>query len=74
MTKPLHSLLFRPIDGIWMDTRENAGTLAGILASYDLVIDDRMQFGRFYDYDEGVCIYYRASAGKVSIEIWKIGE
>lgn len=74
MTKPLHSLVFRPIDGIWMDTRENTGTLADFLAAHSLLIDDRTQFARIYDYDEGVCYYYRAQAGKVSIEIWRIGE
>ena len=74
MTKPLKTLIFRPINGIWTETRENAGTLADFLAAYSLVIDDRMQFGRFYDYDAGYCIYYRASAGKVSIEFWGIGE
>lgn len=74
MTKPLHYLVFRPINGIWTDTRENAGTLADFLADHSLIIDDRTQFARIYDYDEGVCYHYRASAGKVSIELWKIGD
>lgn len=74
MTKPIKSLIFRPIDGIWTDTSTNTGTLADFLAAHSLLIDDRTQFARIYDYDEGVCYYYRASAGKVSIELWKIGE
>lgn len=74
MTKPLKTLVFRPINGIWTDTSENTGTLADFLAANSLLIDDRTQFARIYDYDEGICYYYRASAGKVSIEIWGIGE
>lgn len=74
MTKPLKTLIFRPINGIWTDTSANYGTLAVFLQEYGLLIDDRTQFARIYDYDEGICIYYRASAGKVSIEIWRIGE
>lgn len=74
MTKPLKTLIFRPINGIWTDSSENSGTLADFLATHSLLIDDRTQFARIYDYDEGVCYYYRASAGKVSIEIWRMGE
>ena len=74
MTKPLHSLLFRPINGIWTDISENTGTLADFLAAHSLLIDDRTQFARIYDYDECICYHYRASAGKVSIELWKIGD
>lgn len=72
MAKPIQTLIFRPINGIWTDTRENAGTLADFLTAYDLLIDDRMQFARFYDYDEGIEFLYRASAGKVEIEMWEI--
>lgn len=74
MTKPIKELIFRPIEGIWTDTRENVGTLADFLAAKNLLIDDRTQFARIYDYEEGVCYMYRASACKVSIEIWKIGD
>lgn len=72
MSKPLHQYRFRQIDGIWQDTRENAGTLADFLSARDLLIDDRTQFARIYDYDAGWCIFYRAQAGMVEIEEWKL--
>lgn len=72
MTKPNHKLIFRPIDGIWTDTRENAGILADFLTANNLLIDDRTQFARIYDYDEGIEYIYRASAGMVDIEMWAI--
>lgn len=72
MSKPLHTYNFRPINGIWTDTRENIGTLADFLSSKGLVIDDRMQFARIYDYDAGWCIIYRAQAGLVEVEEWKL--
>lgn len=70
MTKPLQEVRFFCIDGMWVDSLGNV--LADFLASYDLVIDDRMQFGRFYDYERRLCIYYRGSAGKVVITLWRL--
>lgn len=72
MSKPLHTYEFRQIEGIWLDTRENVGTLADFLADRDLLIDDRTQFARIYDYDAGWCIFYRAQAGLVEVEEWKL--
>lgn len=72
MSKPLHSFRFIQINGIWTDTRENAGVLADFLAVRNLLIDDRTQFARIYDYDEGIKYLYRASAGMVTIELWAI--
>lgn len=72
MSKPNRTLIFRPINGIWTETRENAGILADFLAANNLLIDDRAQFARIYDYDEGIEYLYRASAGKVEIEMWDI--
>lgn len=73
MRKPLHTYIFRIVDGIWQDTSaENAGVLADFLESMDLLIDDRTQFARLYDYQQGLCIYYRAFAMKIEITIWKI--
>ena len=71
--KPLKEMTFRPMGDVWSDGDGNI--LADVLAQYGLVIDDRMQFGRFYDYDvtPAICIYYRASAGKVKLTIWETG-
>ena len=72
MSKPLHTYVFRPVNGIWTDTRENVGTLADFLAARNLLIDDRTQFARIYDYDAGWCIFYRAQAGMVEVEEWNL--
>ena len=71
MTKPLHEMIFRPIDGIWRDCSTGA-VLADVLSEYELVIDDRAEFIRFRDYQRNVSIWYRASAGKISITIWQL--
>lgn len=73
MVKPLKEMTFRPMGDFWSD--KDGNVLADVLKRYGLVIDDRMQFGRFYDYDvtPAICIYYRASAGKVTITIWETG-
>lgn len=69
--KPLKEMTFRQMGDVWSDG--NGNILADVLEQYDLVIDDRLQFGRFYDYDvtPAICIYYRASAGKVTLTIWE---
>lgn len=72
MTKPLKDLIFRPIDGQWTDVKENAGLLADYLSERSLLVDDRTQFARIYDYEEGVLYYYRACAGKVQITEWPL--
>lgn len=72
MAKPIQKLIFRQVNGIWTDTRENAGVLADFLAANNLLIDDRTQFARIYDYDERIEYIYRASAGMVDIEMWAI--
>ena len=71
MTKPLHEMIFRPVDGIWRDCSTGA-VLADVLSEYDMVIDDRTEFIRMRDYDRDVSIWYRASAGKVKITIWEL--
>lgn len=71
MTKPLHEMIFRPIDGIWRDC-SNGAVLADVLNEYELVIDDRAEFIRLKDYRRNLSIYYRASAGMVKITIWEI--
>ena len=74
MKHPLKTLIFRPISGMWTEIGNNAGLLSDYLAERSLLIDDRTQFARIYDYDAGVLYMYRATAGKVSIEEWKIGD
>ena len=71
MTKPVKEMIFRPIDGIWRDC-SNGVVLADVLNEYELVIDDRAEFIRLKDYQRNFSIYYRASAGKITITIWKI--
>lgn len=71
MTKPVKEMIFRPIDGIWQDC-SNGAVLADVLSEYELVIDDRAEFIRLKDYQRNLSIYYRASAGKITITIWKI--
>lgn len=68
--KPLQEIKFFNIQGKWQDAQ--GCILADFLASYDMVIDDRCQFARLYDYERMILIYYRASAGNVKITIWRI--
>ena len=72
MAKPLQEVKFFPIDGMWRDAFGNI--LADFLAKYDIIVDDRCQFMRLYDYQRKLCIYYRASAGKVELTLWRIEE
>lgn len=72
MIKPLQDIIFRPVDGMWQDAEGNI--MADVLASYDIIVDDRTQFARLYDYERMLRIYYRASAGKVTLTIWRIFE
>lgn len=72
MIKPLQEIIFRPVDGIWQDAEGHV--LADVLTLYDLVIDDRAQFVRLYDYERMLKIYFRASAGKVMLTIWRLGK
>ena len=73
MKQPLKEFVFRPSPDLWVD----AGTgrvLADVLAYYELLIDDRTQFARIYDYDAQLRFYYRATAGKVTLTIWEMEE
>lgn len=73
MTKPIAKHIFRPIDGIWTNVSDNnGGTLADYLQERSIIVDDRTQFARIYDYAINVCYFYRAHAGKVSIVEWRI--
>lgn len=70
MIKPLQTFNFFLMEGIWKDV--DGHILADILALYDLVIDDRTQFARLYDYQRMILFYFRASAGKISLTLWRI--
>lgn len=72
MVKPLQELIFREIGGIWQDAEGNI--LADILASYEIIVDDRTQFARLYDYERMICFFYRADARKVTLTLWRIFE
>lgn len=72
MIKPLQEITFRPVDGVWMDAEGHV--LADVLALYEIVVDDRCQFARLYDYERVLVIYYRASAGKITLTIWRMGK
>lgn len=61
---------FRLVDDVWRDVTGRGDILADILEKYGIVMDDRTQFARLYDYDEGVCYTYRAYNGaKVALSI-----
>lgn len=72
MTKPLNEYVFRPIEDKWVDVKNNAGLLADFLGARSLLVDDRTQFARIYDYDAGILYYYRAGAGSVRITLWAL--
>lgn len=71
MEKPFREYIFRQIGRLWRDAASGR-VLADVLAEYNIIVDDRTQFARLYDFSAGVKIYYRAAAGKVSLTIWEI--
>lgn len=71
MVKPKMNLVFRLVDGLWQSAE--GMILAEFLAERGIVMDDRTQFARLYDYDVNECIYYRAyGSQKITITIWDI--
>lgn len=74
MKKPLESYDFRPVDGSWVDVRGSKPViLADILQYYEILMDDRTQFARLYDYERRIVIWYRAySVMRVTIDVWKM--
>lgn len=71
MVKPVKEMIFRPIDGIYRDPASGK-VLADVLDEYELLIDDRMQFARIYDYERELLIYYRAGSLMVRLTFWKL--
>lgn len=71
MVKPKLNLVFRLVDGLWQSAE--GIILAEFLAERGIVMDDRTQFARLYDYDVNECIWYRAyGSQKITITIWDI--
>ena len=71
MTRPLKETNFYLMpDGIWKDM--SGRILADVLAEYDIIVDDRTRFARLYDYERGICIYYRVWGGRIQITLWPI--
>ena len=73
MTKPIKEYIFKNVGGMFVNVAGESETLADILRQLEIVIDDKCQFARFYDYENERCIYYRAyNWGKITITIWKL--
>lgn len=71
MVKPKLNLVFRLVDGLWQSAE--GIILAEFLAERGIVMDDRTQFARLYDYDANECTWYRAyGCQKITITIWDI--
>lgn len=70
--RPIHEYRFRCIDGMWREITEDAGILADVLGRWELDFDYRIQFARVYDYDRGICIWYRVDGGLITLTLWKI--
>lgn len=75
MTKPLFEFCFRQIGGTWRDVSyPEQKILADVLREYEIIMDDRTQFARIYDYTRELCFWYRAfDEGKITLTIWRIG-
>lgn len=75
MTNVIKSYVFRPIDGIWRDVKNDGEILADVLEFWDIIVDDKCQFARFYDYDRGHSIWWRAYGSlKIELTIYKLQE
>lgn len=73
MTHPICEYIFRPMPDIWTDA-STGKVLADVLAEYGIIVDDRTQFARLYDYERGICFLYRAFANKVTLTLLRISE
>lgn len=72
MSKPLREYIFRPVDGIWTEISGTGHTLAEVLSQYQIIVDDRCNFARLYDYDQRIIFLYHASAGKATLTLLKM--
>lgn len=71
-TKPINEYRFRLIDGAWREITEDAGILADVLGRWELDFDYRVQFARVYDYERGICFYYRVDSGLITLTLWRL--
>lgn len=71
MTKPICEYIFHPAPGMWTDV-STGEVLADVLSEYGIIVDDRTQFARLYDYERHVCFWYRAYAHKITLTLWQI--
>lgn len=64
---------FRLIDGMWRDVlNHEQKTLAQVLQEYGLLVDDRAQFCRLYDFDLELEFKYRAHAARVELFVYSL--
>lgn len=60
--------IFQQIDGLYVDfTNQFAGTLADFFSAWNIIVDDRLQFGRFVL--EDYVIEYRSYGAKIRINV-----
>lgn len=72
MVKPIKEMIFREIEGVWKCVSGESEILADVLLNLELIIDDKCQFARFYDYERNICTWYRHWGGKITLTLWKI--
>lgn len=73
MSNILKEYLFRPVDNVWRNVNGDGEVLADVLRQYDVIMDDRCQFTRLYDYDAGWCLIYRAyGAMKITMTFYSL--
>lgn len=71
MRHALKEYVFHNWSGKWTDASTNE-VLADVLAKYEIIVDDRTQFARLYDYERGVSFWYRAYSGKITLTLWEL--
>ena len=72
MSKEKFEQVFHEVDGIWQDPQGKV--LADVLSEWEIIVDDRTQFARLYDYDRGWCIYYRVAGGRITLSWYSLEE
>lgn len=73
MSNIIREYVFRPVEGIWRDTAGNGEILADVLNQYGVIVDDKCQFARLYNYHDSWCMWYRAYGSmKITITLYKI--
>ena len=66
--KDCFEFIFQQINDLYVDiTNQFSGTLADFFSEWNIVVDDRLQFGRFIL--EDYVIEYRAYGAKIRINV-----